>query len=115
MNKATGAIALISAGLLAGCGSTPAQQQTLATAGATLAAIAAQNNTTVDQIVTGGQLFCQMNGGTSVVAVVTAAGAPVNVTGKTAAVVSQACAAFNAVPVPPPANPGAVPTQTAAS
>ena len=108
MNKL--AIVAISAGLLAGCGSTPAQQQTITVAAGTLAAIAAQNNTTVDKIVTEGQLFCQLNGGTSIVAVVTAAGAPVNVTGKTAEVVANACNALNAIPVPPPANPGTVST-----
>lgn len=109
------ALALIASLALSACSSTPAQQATLATAGLTLAAIAAQNNTTVASVVTKGALFCQLGGGAGVVAVVNAAGAPVSVTGQTSAAVAAACMAFQAVPVPPPADPSSVPTQTAAT
>lgn len=104
-------ISALSVLALAGCNSTPAQQQTLVTAGATLAAIAAQNNTTVDKIVRGGQLFCQQGGGAGIIAVINSAGAPASVTGQSADVVAKACAAFAAVPVPAPADPGSVPVQ----
>lgn len=101
--------------MLNGCGSTPAQQQTLAAAGSTLAAIAAQNNTTVASLVSKGALFCQLNGGTDVIGVLTAAGAPASVTNQSAPAVANTCAALNAIPVPAPANPGSVPVQTAPS
>lgn len=109
MNKL--AMIAASAGLLAGCGATPAQQQTLATAGLTLAAIAAQNNMTVAKVVTQGQLFCQLGGGLGIVALVNAAQVPVTVMNQTATAVADACAAFQAVPVAPPANPDITPVK----
>lgn len=103
--------ALLASLVLSACNSTPAQQATLVNAGLTLAAIAAQNNTTVASVVTKGALFCQLGGGAGIVAVINAAGAPVSVTGQSAAAVATACGAFQAIPVPPPSDPASVPTQ----
>lgn len=107
------AMACVTALSLTSCGSTPTQQATLTVAGATLAAIAAQNNTTVASIVAKGALFCQLGGAAGIVAVVNAAGAPVSVTGQTSDAVAAPCAAFQAVPVPAPADPSSVPTKAA--
>lgn len=98
---------------LTACGSTPEQQATLSAAGMTLAAVAAQNSTTVAKVVAKGALFCQLGGGGAIIAVATAAGAPASVLGQGSDVVAQACAAFAAVPVAPPADPGAVVVMTA--
>lgn len=98
---------------LVSCGSTPAQQQTLAVAGATLAALAAQNNTTVADAVKRGALFCQLGGGAGVIAVATAAGAPASVLNQGADAVKSTCDGLNAIPTAPPPNPGSVTVQVA--
>jgi hypothetical protein len=61
--------------------------------------------------VAAGQLFCVKAtvDGPLVVALADAAGAPVIVTGLAANIVANDCAAINAIPVTPPANPAAAP------
>jgi hypothetical protein len=80
----------------------------LAAASCTSAQIAA--NTA--RVVAAGQLFCSKAtaDGPLVVALATATGVPVIVTGATSAAVAAACASIGAVPVPPPLNAGTVPT-----
>jgi predicted ATPase len=67
--------------------------------------------TTATQAVADGQLFCARatSTGPLVVALATAAGAPLTVTNKAAADVAAACAVIGALPVAPPANPAAAP------
>ena len=108
---ATGVLALIAAGLtLAACSSTSlstAQADVTAAtpAVATLAGLAAANNTTVADLVVKGQLFCQAASGP--VAVADAVGdmtSFASVINASATAVSDVCAAVDAVPVPPPAT-----------
>ena len=75
-----------------------------------------QATATTGRVVTAGQLFCAKatTNGPLVVALADAAGAPVNVTGLASSVVADACAAINAIPVSPPANPAAAPVVSAA-
>ena len=103
---------------LAGCSTppTPAQQAQITagvTAVATLASIAAANNTTTAALVAQGALFCQAlnstGAGTSVFALANAEGAPVSVTNQASAVVAQTCAVLGAMPVAPPAAAASVP------
>ena len=102
---------------LSGCSTAPTQAQTdVITAGATtLAAIAAANNTTVAHLVTQGALFCQAAGPavTAPFVLANAAGAPVSVTGQAASAVAAACAALQAIPVPPPVAPASTPVVAA--
>ncbi len=100
---------------LSACGTTATQQAALTTGAVTLASVAATNNTTVASLVTKGALFCKQVGPLEpmVVALANAAGAPVSVTGMAANDVAEACAAVEAVPVAPPANPAAAPVVTA--
>lgn len=98
------------AALLAACGTTPAQQDALVTAGQTLASVAASRSTTVADLVTKGALFCRQVAPLTpaIVVLATAAGAPVSVIGQTADDVARACAAIQGVPVVPPADPAGV-------
>jgi len=101
-------LSLAALALLAGCSSlTTTQQAALITAGATVASVAAAQNTTVAQVVSGGQLFCS---GATVFAV-----ADTSVIGKSAAYVAAACKAVDAiaVPVSPPTNAATVPVVSA--
>jgi hypothetical protein len=85
----------------------------LVSTGVTLADIAAKNNTTVNQLVTDGQLFCAE--GATIVAVLTAGSQPTSVKGIASNVVAQGCPIVNSiqsVPVSPPANPAATPVAT---
>lgn len=95
--------------VLAGCGTTPAQQAQLAAAGQTLAAVAAANDTTVASLVTKGGLFCQKvtAGAPLIVALANIYGAPVSVTGMASDDVAMACALVDGIPVAPPADPAA--------
>lgn len=105
-------VALVAFGFaLAACGTTAQQQATLTSGAVTLASVAAANNKTVADVVAKGALFCQQDSVLlpAVVALANAAGAPVSVTGQASSDVAQACAAIQAVPVPPPAAPGSVP------
>ena len=74
-------------------------------------ALAACANPQVQQTVVAGQQFCAEATATGplVVALVNTAGTPVTVTNKAAADVAAACALIGAIPVSPPANPGAAP------
>lgn len=87
--------ALATLAILAGC--TPAQQQA------------------ADRAVAAGQLFCAQSTGSGplVVALADAAGVPVTVTGKSAEVVRDACAAIGAIPAMPPVAPGQAPVVAA--
>jgi len=64
-----------------------------------------------ERVVVAGQLFCAKATATGplVVALADALGAPVVVTGRTAAAVSDACAIIGAIPVTPPAKPADAP------
>jgi hypothetical protein len=64
-----------------------------------------------ERVVVAGQLFCAKatQTGPLVVALADALGAPVVVTGRTAAAVSDACAIIGAIPVTPPAKPADAP------
>jgi hypothetical protein len=64
-----------------------------------------------ERVVVAGQLFCAKatQTGPLVVALADALGAPVVVTGRTAAAVSDACAIIGAIPVTPPRNPADAP------
>jgi hypothetical protein len=106
---------LVSLLALSACGTTAVQQATLVNGAVTLAGVAAANNTTVDQVVAKGALFCATKGPLVplVVALANAAGAPVSVTGQASADVAAACAAIQAVPVAPPAHPEAAPVMAA--
>jgi hypothetical protein len=93
---------LTPAGAAAVTAATPAVQ--------TLASIAAANSTTVDKLVTEGQLFCA--GAGTIVGVVADLSTPTSVIGKAAAVVSAACPIVQGIqttPVSPPANAAATP------
>lgn len=101
---------------LAGCGTTTTQQTAVTGAVATLAGVAAAQNTTVASLVTKGNLFCSQKvvlGAPLVVALANLAGAPVSVTGMAAADVATACGLIGAVPVAPPADPASVPVVAA--
>jgi len=78
-----------------------------------LASLAACTQT--QKAVTDGQLFCARatQDGPLVVALTTALGVPFVVTNKTSTVVADACAAIDAVPVSPPANPATAPVVAA--
>lgn len=106
-------LSLCTAAMLAACTTppTPTQQAALATAGVTLASVAAANSSTVATLVTKGTLFCQTATATGplVVALATIAGVPVSVTGQAAADVATACGLIGGVAVSPPANPSAAP------
>lgn len=95
---------------VAACGTTPAQQDALVTAGQTLASVAASRSTTVADLVARGTLFCRQVAPLTpaIVVLATAAGAPVSVIGQTADDVARACAAVRGVPVVPPADAGVV-------
>lgn len=86
-------IALATAVLLAGCGSTASQNA-----------------------VAQGQLFCAESTATGplVVALANVSGVPVTVTGKASAEVAAACAVIGAIPVSPPSDPAAAPVVAAA-
>jgi hypothetical protein len=105
---------LLSALALAGCATapTPATTQTAASAVTTLATVAAASNSTAAALVTKGQLFCGYAG--SIVAVVADLATPTSVIGQGAQTVAAVCGAINAVPVSPPANPGATPVAVVA-
>ena len=88
--------------LLAGCGDpskTTATIQTAAPAVQTLASLATANNKTVDQIVAGGQLFCQSEAG--LIGVVGALAKPTSVVGIGATVVADACPVINGIKTTP--------------
>lgn len=67
------------------------------------------------QALANGQLFCQIEtkAGPVIVAVATAAGAPVIATGLAQGAVAAICAGIQAIPVPPPAAPASVPVMVA--
>ena len=71
--------------------------------------------TDVNKAVATGQLYCgkATQDGPLVVALATAMGAPVIVTGATSAAVAAACAVIGAIPVAPPANPASAPVVAA--
>jgi hypothetical protein len=101
---------------LAAC--TAAQQQAAITIGASLASYAAAHNTTAASLVHQGALICgKINSTTgqlvesSVVAVASAAGAPVTVLNQAASDVGAACDAIglDAGPLPVAVNPATVP------
>jgi len=102
---------------LSACGTTPAQQASLTSGAATLAAVAAAHNTTVASLVTKGALFCQKatDDLPLVVALANVSGVPVSVTGIASDVVAGACAGIAAIPVPPPADPSTAPVVMAPS
>jgi hypothetical protein len=75
-----------------------------------------QINQAVNTTVADGQFFCakaEPGGVTAVVALETALGVPVIVTGMTSASVAAACAVIDGIPVSPPANPASAPVVTA--
>lgn len=112
MNRLT----ILAAIALAGCGTTPAQQTAVSGAVATLASVAAAQNSTVASIVAKGGLFCSQEvalGAPLVVALANLSDAPVSVTGMAAADVATACALIGAIPVAPPADPASVPVVVA--
>lgn len=97
---------------------TPAQTAGAINVAATIAAYAAQNNTTAADILAKGALVCGVAGTipgqlveAGVVAVANKAGVPVSVTNASAALVADACAAIGKVPGPLPdaVAPAAVP------
>jgi hypothetical protein len=102
---------LLSALALAGCATAPTPA-TVAGAITTLATVAAASNSTAAALVTKGQLFCGYAG--SIVAVVADLATPTSVIGQGAQTVAAVCGAINAVPVSPPANPGATPVAVVA-
>lgn len=80
---------------------------------ATLGGLAAKAETTVETLVAGGTLFCQEAGKFgNVVAVLSPAGKPYSVIGRTAGTVKAVCEAIGATPVVPPALPAAAPVVT---
>lgn len=68
-----------------------------------------------DKAVVQGQLYCSKATalGPIVVALADMNGVPISVTGRTAATVSAACAAVQAIPVSPPPNPSQAPVVAA--
>ncbi|HXJ61913.1 MAG TPA: hypothetical protein VNU68_35185 [Verrucomicrobiae bacterium] len=87
----------------------------LALAGCTLAGCSDTTNAKIDRAIVQGQLFCARASaaGSLVVALADAAGAPISVTGRSAASVAAACAAVGAIPVSPPPNPSQAPVVAA--
>jgi len=83
---------------------------TLALAGCTGTSTVA---TLTNEAVTDGQLFCSP-AGKAIVAMVSPSGAAILAKGQTATYVNAACAAINAIPVPPPPTGTVVPTATVA-
>lgn len=109
---------LATAVALAACGTTPTQQTAIGGAVATLAGVAAAQNSTVASIVTKGGLFCSQKvavGAPLVVALANLSGAPVSVTGMASKDVAAACGLIGAIPVPPPADPASVPVAPVAT
>lgn len=80
-----------------------------------LVACTTSQQATEQRVVAQGQLFCAKAtaDGPLVVALADAAGVPITVTGQASTVVAAACAAINAIPVTPPANPAAAPVVAA--
>lgn len=107
--KKTISFALCTA-MLAGCSLTAPQQAAVTSAGVTLATVAAQNSTSVADLVKRGALFCKQTAllAPATVVLANAAGVPVSVTGMASDDVMRACQLINAVPVSPPADPAAV-------
>jgi hypothetical protein len=87
-----------------------------ASIGLLTACTAQQVQTANQKVVVTGQLFCaeQTATGPLIVALADASGVPVVVTNMAAAWVTAACAAIDAVPVTPPANPAQAPVVAAA-
>jgi hypothetical protein len=110
-------ISMIGCLALAGCGLTAAQQATVTSAGVSLATVAAQQNTTVANLIGKGALFCQ--GATlaspGLVVLANSAGVPVSVTNQASSVVADACNALGMVPVSPPATAASVPVVATSS
>lgn len=78
---------------------------------ATLGGLAAARNTTANNLVTQGQLFCKTSSG--IVALLDAFAKTTSVIGLASEVVYAACATIAAIPVAPPANPAVVPVVVA--
>jgi hypothetical protein len=100
--------------LVAGCATLSSWlTPTTTSAVATLASVAAANNSTVATLVTKGQLFCKSASG--IVALLTSLGSPTSVIGIAGTVVADGCNLIGAVPVAPPTSVplDTVPTVTA--
>lgn len=96
-------ILLLSALALSGCSAAQLQ---------TTQADLTKAQTDAAALVAKGALFCakaQGIDGTITVMLANAAGVPVSVTGQASSDVAAACKLINAIPVVPPANPGAAP------
>lgn len=101
---------LLAGTMLSACaadGRATPEAQAAITAGVTVAAIAAAHNKDVATVVAEGQLYCRT--ATGILALVKPNLDPTSVIGRSSDMVAWACQGLAGVPVPPPANPGAVP------